>query len=417
MLPVIFALLLFSSCARTPKRGEVAITVEPTVRVALLTGATEAAIGAGGAVTLRDVNGEGQTWPDGGSVRISLSGSTISITGPDGVARHANGNWVELSSSTGVILLKERKYRGALRVRKEGGGTLAVINRVKLESYLRSVVKSEIGALSEGRMEAMKAQAIASRSYTLYKMAQSNESSYDVVSGVGDQVYSGVAGERPITDRAVAETYGMVVTYGGEPIRANFSSTCGGVTVDNNEAWPGEEVLPYLRSVRDVGGRRGAEFCEDSKYHRWREEWELEEMASILALHYSEGASEGASGSGKFSGRIKSIKVTKRNSAGRARVVEVKTEEGEFEVRADRMRWALRRPDGGPLRSTFFDLKLEKRRGEAKGLIAEGRGWGHGVGMCQWGAIGMADGGHSYQDILNHYYKDVDIERLYGHPA
>jgi len=414
--PAVF-LLAVSSCSRAPRRGEIAVTVEPTVRVALLTGVTEARVAAGRALTLRDGSGEGQTWPGGGAVKVSLSGTAISVTGPDGAARHASGDWVELSSSAGVISLKGKEYRGAFRVVKESGGTLTVINLVKIESYLRSVVRSEIGALSEERMEAMKAQAVASRSYTLYRMAESEDLSYDVVSGVGDQVYLGVAGERPVTDRAVAETYGIVLTHRGEPIRANFSSTCGGVTVDNDEAWPGEEPLPYLRSVRDVEGRRGTEFCEGSKYFRWREEWGLEEMASILALHYSEGVPEDGSGNEKFSGRIKSIKVTKRDSAGRARVVEVKTDEGKFEVRADKMRWALRRPDGGPLRSTFFDLKLMKRRGEARGLVAEGKGWGHGVGMCQWGAIGMADRGYGYEDILKHYYKDVELERLYGHPA
>ena len=252
-------LLAVSSCSRAPRRGEISITVEPTVRVALLTGAAEAEVGARGALTLRDASGEGQTWPGGGGVRVSLSGSTISVTGPDGTARRANGDWVELSSSRGVVSLGENEYRGAFRVLKESGGTLAVINMVKIEPYLRSVVRSEIGALSEERMEAMKAQAVASRSYTLYRMAESKDRPYDVVSGVGDQVYAGVAGERPVTDRAVAETYGVVLTYRGEPIRANFSSTCGGVTVDNEEAWPGEEPLPYLRSVKDIGRRRGTE--------------------------------------------------------------------------------------------------------------------------------------------------------------
>jgi stage II sporulation protein D len=412
-LALTLALGALSSCARAPRRGEVPITAEPTVRVALMTGVTAAVIDARGALTLRDAGDEGQTWPEGGQVRVSLSGSSVAVTGPDGVARHASGEWVELTSATGVVSLEGHEYRGALRIEKESGGTLTVINMVGLESYLRSVVPSEIGALSEGRIEAIKAQAVASRSYTLYKMARSKESPYDVVSGVGDQVYSGVSAERPITDRAVFETYGVAATYHGEPIRANFSSTCGGVTVDNDEAWPNEEPLPYLRSVKDIAGRRGAELCEGSKYHRWREEWGLEELASILSLHYSEGASDG----GEFSGRIKSIKVTKRNSAGRAEVVEVKTDDGKFEIRADKMRWALRRPDGGPLRSTFFDLKLDKRRGEARRLVAEGRGWGHGVGMCQWGAIGMADRGHGYKDILKHYYKSIEVERLYGQPA
>jgi stage II sporulation protein D len=168
-----------------------------------------------------------------------------------------------------------------------------------------------------------------------------------------------------------------------------------------------------LRSIRDVAGRRGSELCEGSNYHRWRVEWGADELTSILSSHYLEGASDGE----EFEGRVTDMKVVKRNGAGRARVVEIRTDRGKFEVRADKMRWALRRPDGGPLRSTFFELKLEKRRGQVKKLVANGKGWGHGVGMCQWGAIGMADRGFGYKDILHHYYKDIDIERLYGPAA
>ena len=262
-------------------------------------------------------------------------------------------------------------------------------------------------------MAAMKAQAVASRSYTLYRMAESRGRSYDVVSGVGDQVYQGVSGERDITDRAVTETLGEVAVYKGEPIRANFSSTCGGVTADNEDAWPDQAPLPYLRSVRDVCARRGTELCSDSKYHRWKEQWDAGELTSILASHCVEGGSDGR----RFSGRVTDIDVVERNEAGRARVIEIKTDEGKFEVRADKMRWALRRPDGGPLRSTFFELRLEKRRGQVKNLVALGRGWGHGVGMCQWGAIGMADRGYGHRDILKHYYTDIDIVTMYGPAA
>lgn len=411
-------LCVLPSCSRAPKPAEpvlptAVVHAEPTVRVALLSGVREVGVRFEGTLTCDDPGGQSQSWTGGGSCNVRGASGGLSVEGPDGTMRVATGKTVEFRSSKGVISLEGRKYRGAIRVVRSSDGTLTGVNLVGLESYLKGVLPSEIGALSEGRMAAMKAQAVASRSYTLARMAASRDQIFDVVSGVGDQVYKGVSGERPITDRAVEETLGEVAVFKDEPIRANFSSTCGGVTVDNEEAWPDEEPLPYLRSVRDVAGRRGTELCEDSKFHRWREEWGADELTGILASHYIEAASGGE----KFKGRVIDVSVVKRNDAGRARVVEIKTDQGKFKVRADRMRWALRRPDGGPLRSTFFELKLEKRRGQVKRLVANGRGWGHGVGMCQWGAIGMADRGYGYKDILHHYYTGIDVVRLYGSPA
>jgi stage II sporulation protein D len=407
-------------CSRAPAPAKgpepsAVVGAEPTVRVVLLTGVKSVTLVSGGTLSLEWTGGAGTTWAGGGACRVYCTGggAGISAQGPDGAALDLGHGPLEIGSSRGMLEMEGRDYRGSMRTVRESDGTLTVINLVGLESYLRGVLPSEIGALSEGRMAAMKAQAVASRSYTLYKMARSRDRSYDVVSGVGDQVYKGVSGERGITDRAVAETFGEVAVYGGEPIRANFSSTCGGVTVDNDEAWPDDEPLPYLRSVRDVAGRRGAELCGESRHHRWRVEWSAEELTSILSSHYGEGGSEG----GQFSGNVTDVKVTKRNEAGRARVVEIKTDRGKYEVRADKMRWALRRPDGGPLRSTFFELNLEKRRGRVRKLVALGRGWGHGVGMCQWGAIGMADRGSDYREILHHYYTGIDIVRMYGPPA
>ncbi len=416
LIPV-FALCALCSCGKAPKpapgpRPSGVVSAEPIVRVALLTGIRSASLRSEGALTVGSVAGGSKTWPGGGDCRAYIAGGSVAVEGPDGTIIEAEGP-AEIRSSTGMLALEGRSYRGAMRIVPMPDGTLTAVNLVGLESYLRGVLPSEIGALSEERMAAMKAQAVASRSYTLHRMAGSRKRAYDVVSGIGDQVYMGVSGERAVTDRAVAETTGEVAVHEGEPIRANFSSTCGGVTSDNEDAWPDEEPLPYLRSIRDVAGRRGGGLCEGSKYYRWREEWDAEELTSILSSYYIGGDSEGR----RIEGSVTDIAVKSRNEAGRAGAIEIETEAGKFRVRADKIRWALRRPDGGPLRSTFFELKLEKRRGQVRKLVAEGRGWGHGVGMCQWGAIGMADRGYGYKDILRHYYTRTDIVKMYGRRA
>ncbi len=410
--------LLGPSCSRAPEPkftpgSTAAVDSEPRVRVALQAGLKSAAVGAEGTLYLDAEGRGGVSWSGGGSCSVYLAGGSLSAQGPDGAVIDVGAGALEVRSSAGVVSLEGRKYRGSMRIVLESDGTLTAINVVGLESYLQGVLRSEIGALAESRIEAMKAQAVASRSYTLFKIASSSDRSYDVVCGVGDQVYKGLSGEREVTNRAVAETLGEVAVCDGEPVRANFSSTCGGVTVNNEDAWPDEDPLPYLRSIRDAEGRRGDGLCAASKYYRWREEWSVDDLESILSSHYVEASPEG----GRFTGRLTGLEVVERTGSGRARVVRIETDEGEYEVRADKMRWALRRPDGGPLRSTFFDLELEKRRGEVRRLVAEGRGWGHGVGMCQWGAIGMADRGRGYKAILHHYYTDIDIVKMYGRPA
>jgi len=405
-----------SGCSRAPApehapRPSAVVRAEPTVRVVLASGMSEIEVAGAGELTLGGGSGR-RSWPGGGTLRVRGGPAGISAVGPDGVSVTALGDAVEIRSSDGVVAVSGVRYRGSARIIRSSEGTLTAVNLVGLESYLKGVLAAEIGALSEDRMAAMKAQAVASRSYTLYRIADSRGKPYDVVSGVGDQVYRGIAGERPVTDRAVEETFGEVAVYRGEPIRANFSSTCGGVTVANEDAWPDEEPLPYLRSVRDVIGRRGGELCAGSRHYRWREEWDADQLDSILSSYFVEAAA-----GRRFEGRVRDIKVVRRNDAGRAKVVEIRTDRGKYKVRADKIRWALRRADGGPLWSTFFELKLEKRRGRVKKLVAVGRGWGHGVGMCQWGAIGMADRGYDYKDILHHYYAGIDIVRMYGPSA
>ena len=307
------------------------------------------------------------------------------------------------------ILMSKKEYRGIVEVMVNQQSKLTIVNVLDMETYLRGVVPPEIGQLKEKGIEALKAQAIASRTYAVSNMGRHKKLGFDLYSSVADQVYEGYNAEWRIADRAIAETRGMVAVYDGKLISAFYSSTCGGETESIQEAW-GTESISYLRNVRDRSGS-SEDFCNGSPVYKWREEWNWETLEAILASTLNRLDKRK---SGKFS--LIGIDVLKRSRSGRVKELEVRTNHGRVILRGDRIRSALRRPVRGRplLRSTLFSLKIKKghtRRRDT--IVAEGGGWGHGIGLCQMGAISMAKQGFRHDKILRHYYRGIDLRRAY----
>jgi stage II sporulation protein D len=209
-------------------------------------------------------------------------------------------------------------------------------------------------------------------------------------------------GETAAGTRAVESTRGVLALYRGRPIRANYSSTCGGITESSERAWPGE-AFPYLRSVRDR--RHGEDLCAWSPYHRWTETWDCDELKQTILRHLSQEIPEAAAHPPT---RIDGIKIGQRSPSGRVKALEIRTDTGTYQVRGDRIRWLLRRSGGGLLRSTRFG-KLHKEKRSGCQMMLEGSGYGHGVGMCQTGAITLARQGLSASQILRHYYRSIKL--------
>jgi stage II sporulation protein D len=166
--------------------------------------------------------------------------------------------------------------------------------------------------------------------------------------------------------------------------------------------WP---WTPYLRSVRDADrplSEREA-YCSRSANYRWREEWDADAFMAALRKH---GPAEGGA-IAVLSGDLVDVRVKSRGRSGRVDELAVTTTEGEWSVRGDRTRWAIRRPGKDAiLRSAFLKIGvIRDGRGRAEQVVATGAGNGHGIGLCQWGAMGMARAGKSYREILGHYYK------------
>jgi stage II sporulation protein D len=302
-----------------------------------------------------------------------------------------------------------RWYRGNFRMFASHPEGITLVNEVDLESYLRGVLPEEIGKPPESDFEAVKAQAVAARSYTLSFLGRRAALGFDLWASVEDQVYGGTARENPQSDRALEATRGEVLLSEGAPIRALYSSACGGRTANVEDVWPWPWTA-YLRSVRDAAGRHDAPYCALSSNFRWREEWDVGAfMVTLRKFAPPEGGS-----APPLAGELVDVRVAERSRSGRVREVVVTTTKGESVLRGDRTRWGLRRPGGEAiLRSAFFKIGvLRGPDGAPLTVVATGAGNGHGIGLCQWGAMGMARAGKSYREILRHYYKATALTYL-----
>jgi stage II sporulation protein D len=280
---------------------------------------------------------------------------------------------VTVSSSENVLDINDKSYRGQAivhRVKEK----FVVVNKVNIEDYLRGVVPYE---LRTPEFEALKAQTVAARSFGLRKSLRTSRGAdgeqikrmYDLRSTVADQVYGGKKGESKVTDRAVKETRGVVCTYNGKVINAMYSSTCGGKTQDGKK--------PYLTS-------RPCRFCEVSPHYRWEHDYTLSDISQRM---------------GK---KVTNLKVSTRDKTGRAESVRVSAEGGDYNLSGNNLRSKL------GLKSRFYDIRMSN-----SGIKITGRGYGHGIGLCQYGAVGLARKGYNYRSILKYYYKGAKIKRMY----
>jgi stage II sporulation protein D len=301
-------------------------------------------------------------------------------------------------------------YRGSFRVHASDPRGLTLVNEVGLEDYLRSVLPNEIGTPPESDFEAVKAQAVAARSYTLAYLGRRAQLGFDLYASVEDQVYAGKTRENAQSDRAVETTRGEVLTSGDIPIRALYSSACGGRTANVEDVWPWDWTS-YLRSVRDDKGPGSTSYCSLSSNFRWREEWDA---GAFLAMLRQYGPPENGAAAALLAGDLLDVRVDRRSRCGRVQDLAVSTTSGDVAFHGDRTRWVLRRPGSGAiLRSSFFKIGvLRGDDGRPAKVVATGAGNGHGIGLCQWGAMGMARAGVDYREILRHYYKSSLLTRI-----
>lgn len=277
-----------------------------------------------------------------------------------------------------------RSYVGLLHVEPDGT-SLQMVNAVTLKDYVASVVAAEYGFDDQ---EGSKAMAVVARTYGL-RAAAKFDGSYDHVDNTASQVFRGIGAITPTSRQAARATSGEVLTHEGALIEAVYFSSSGGHTANNEDVWDADEVLPYLRGRRDP-------YDTASPHHRWTTRISRSKLLS--ALSREQGT------------RVTGFVLGDRSNEGRLVNVELLTSGGRTAMQANAFRMLVNRaiPDA-ELKSTWFDAR---RRGGT--YVFEGRGFGHGVGLSQWGAHEMATRGFSYRDILQFYYDGVSIETVDG---
>lgn len=344
---------------------------------------------------------------------------------------------LEFIAAQGVdstISLTGRRYRGDLRLEPDGAGYM-VTNVLPLEEYLYSVVGAEMP--SGWEPEALKAQAVAARTYALRQVDP--DADFDICDSTACQAYRGIESETPSVREAVEATRGIIATYEGTPIDAVYSANMGGQTAASEDVW--SNFVPYLRSVASPFDN----LALDSGWAADDYEWVLALTPSQLLADLRHRGYELSS--------LEGLSVVADDGRGRATALEIRGSPGDLTIYRDEIRYALgvkstifnvatldeslermvvnfpggdggqlaaRTPAGGYRRSISFDEAPAPYRLSngsvfsreimvpAK-IIISGRGVGHGVGMSQWGAQGMALAGQGYEAILKHYFTGIEL--------
>lgn len=276
----------------------------------------------------------------------------------------------------GALLVNGTRYPGNIEVWKGKVG-LYLINELPLEEYIKSVVHSEVGA--DWDMEALKTQAVISRTYALFQKAQNNNPNFDLTSSVLHQVYKG-SNENARISYAVKNTEGEVLTYNGKIIEAFYHSTSGGLTEAPEEVFG--KSYPYLKPVSGS--------CETSPYWIWERHIPIEEIEKVLNI----------------SG-IRDIKIKSYTSTKRVKTVDIIQTNGTQTMKATDLRKAI---GWNRLPSTNFTVSRDDNV-----MVFDGKGFGHGVGLCQWSSLEMAKSGVGYRDILSYFYPGTALQTYEDH--
>ncbi len=314
---------------------------------------------------------------------------------------------VRPEANSPFVVWSGKRYRGELVITATDSGML-VVNRLPMDDYLRGVVPLEIGNRTAAEFAAVQAQAVAARTYAYKHLNDAR--AFDMYSTVQDQVYGGVDAEKPQADTAIITTADVVVLYNGQPIVTPYHSTCGGSTAAVSEVWYNQSDEPYLRPVSDRIPGSDHFYCDPSPRFSWTQSFDGPGLRTVMEKYLAAYTTAPKTGVG----RITDIREQGRTPSGRVAALTVQTDSGTYTLRANDIRFVLRDPKGAILNSTFFSFTRDTNGGEVSNLTVNGRGYGHGIGMCQWGAIGRARAGQNYRTILETYYQGTTIGRIGG---
>ncbi len=349
-----------------------------------------------------------------GSVSISQNDSQMILVSQEGKVYFSDTIVFRPIQKSTVYKFKSLSYSGDLRVFvhkpavktgtvKRWKGNLVVVNQLKIEEYLRGVVPSEMPSGRIEILEALKVQAISARTYTYAHLGYNSSLGFDVYDDVRDQVYLGRK-VYPASDEAIRQTQHTILVDQNKRIAVTlYHAVCGGETTNIEEVWgTGRKKYPYLRGRKDRI-IRGKDLCRGSTYYTWQVKWTKKQLAKILQKSLARWIKNEYKPF-KF---LKEIRILNRNSSGRVTKIKIVTDNKTYKISGDRIRWVLRQANGKSLNSILFRLSYNK------GIYTvNGKGFGHGVGMCQVGAMQQAREKRSYRKILNHYYSGTQLIKV-----
>jgi stage II sporulation protein D len=249
----------------------------------------------------------------------------------------------------------------------------------------------------------VQAQAVTARSYAYIHLTPAR--AFDVTAGVLDQLYGGVAAETAVGSQAVESTRWLVITFGGRVVNAPYHSACGGSTAAASEIWRTSDE-PYLRAVSDRIPGTDRFYCDGAPRFTWTRTFDAATLNAAIAQYLAAYVNV----PGKKPGVVEAVSIASHTPSGRVGTLTVTTDRGNFILRANDIRFVLRKPGSEILESTYFSVATAPAPdGSLARLTLHGMGYGHGVGMCQWGAIGRARAGQDFRAILQAYYPGTAV--------
>jgi len=407
LVPLVVFLLSFPSCASTVRSGSGSDNSErfapnksfrQNIRVLLDEEIKPFKYEIDVKSVISEGNNTGTELAEDEEISVSASKGVVTVSTSKG---SYSGPVVKLRPAVKEEYLnfKKKTYRGELWFAAQNS-KLLVINYLDLEDYLLGVVPLEIGLKDNHFYEALKCAAVTARTFAINRMLE-KRAFYDVTDGVKDQAYGGMDVETGIDSKSVIETLGLIITYGGKPALVFYSANCGGYTEDIANVF-GPVNVPYLKGVQDGD----PPYCERSPSFKWSESYApfdivryLAEAKLIKSINFA----------------LEGMEIVERYASGRAKGLKVNLiGEKPLIIPGNKIRDVIKsKKDNSILRSSNFEIELIKKDGILTRVNLTGRGNGHGVGMCQWGALNLSRRDVPFQEILAHYFPETQLTQAY----